>query len=187
MLGLEATIVERLRTTLAAAGVKAKVMSAADLAGMKDAFQFAPAVHVIYQGYRVKETRANNLVSLVEQTWLTVAAVRNVRDQKTGAAARNDSKDINAAVYQAMAGWLPPGAWEPFRLADGPGAGFEGCVFFIPLAWKTLIQLSRDVDDDFPVLKHVTNDYTGGDVQEIYDDDVPVPGDDGDGAAPEDG
>ena len=172
MLGLETLIVEQLKMTLAARSLTAKVLSAADLAGMQDAFQFTPAVHVIYRGYRVTKTTANHMVSMVEQTWLTVVAVRNDRDQKAGAAAREDSRDIVEAVYQALAGWLPEGAWQPFRLADGPASGFEGGVFYIPLAWKTEVQLNKELDDDFPVLKRVTAEYTGGDTEDIPDEDI---------------
>ena len=184
MLHLEPVIVERLRAVLPK-GVR--VMSAADLAGVKDMTQFAPSVSVMYQGYRVKKTEANDMVSLVEQTWLTVIVTRNVRDQKAGTAARTDAGPIGIAIHGALAGWLPEGACRNMRLTDAPNAGSEAGLFYMPLAWKTEVQFVNDMDDDFPVLKRVTNDYTGDDVQEIpNDDDVQVPGDDGDGPAPED-
>ena len=164
MLHLESTMLERIRQAVPA-GVK--VFSAADLAGAQANFQFAPAVHVIFSGYRVKRNAANNLVCEVEQTWLTVVAVRNARDQKAGAAARGDSGDLTKTVFDAMAGWLPEGSCRPFSLADGPGSGFDEGVFFIPLAWRTVVELARDVEDDFPVLKKVTADYAGDDKQEI--------------------
>lgn len=164
MLHLEHPIVDRLRAALPE-GVR--VMSAADLAGMQQAFQFTPAVHVIYQGYRVKETHADGMIAFVEQTWLTVAAVRNARDQKAGSAARVDSEAITAAIYQALAGWLPTGACEPMRLADAPAAGFDGVAFYLPLGWKTMIQLTKEIDDDWPRIKNVTADYGGYGVEEI--------------------
>lgn len=168
MLHLEPTIVERLKAVLPKA---VRVMSAADLAGVQQATQLAPAVHVMYQGYRVKKTEANDLVSLVEQTWLTVIVVRNARDQKAGADARIDAGPIALAVHQALAGWLPEGACSNLRLADAPNAGFDAGLFYMPLAWKTTVQLVNEIDDDFPVLKRVTADYANDDLQEIPNDD----------------
>lgn len=167
MLRLEPTIVERLKAVLPK-GVR--VMSAADLAGVKDMSQFAPSVSVMYQGYRVKKTEANDMVSLVEQTWVTVIVTRNARDQKTGAAARTDAGPIGLAIHQALAGWLPTGACGNMRLTDGPDAGSEAGLFYMPLAWKVPVQFVNDLEDDFPVLKHVTADYAGGDVQEMGGD-----------------
>ncbi len=183
MLHLEPTIVERLRAKLPKA---VRVMSAADLAGMQQATQFAPAVHVIYQGYRVRSVKANGLVSLVEQTWITVIVTRNARDQKAGTAARIDAGPVSLDVYQALAGWLPDGACDVMTLAEAPNAGFDAGLFYMPLAWRTMVQLTNDINDNFPVLKHVTADYAGDDIQEIPNEPLPIPGDD-DVPAPENG
>lgn len=164
MLGLEPEIKERLAGALPQ-GVR--VTSAADLAGARELSQFAPAVHVMYEGYKVAETHANGMVTILRQSWLTVLLVRNARNQRDGAAARTDAGPLALAVYQALAGWVPAGGCGPMTLANGPAAGFENGVFFMPLAWSAAVQLTNETDDGFPLLKRVTADYGPFGTEEI--------------------
>ncbi len=166
MLHLEKEILDRLRGA-AVIPPDVRVFSAADLAGAAQNFQFSPAVHVVFSGYRVRRNTANNFVAEVEQTWLTVAAARSARDQQGGGAARGGASELTEALFGLMAGWLPGGACAPFALADAPGASFDQGVFYIPMAWRTVVELCRDAEDGFPLLKRVTAVHGIGETQEI--------------------
>ena len=59
------------------------VLTAADLAATKEESQLVPAVHVIWNGFRLLESRADGKASRLDHTWLVVSAVRNVRTLKS--------------------------------------------------------------------------------------------------------
>lgn len=133
-LSIEPAIVQRLKDRLPA-GVH--VLTGADLDGVSEGAQPTPAVHVVYQGYRVVETRPDGRAARIEQDWLAVAAVRNVRDARTGAAARADAGAMAEAVISAMMGWQPTGTCSPFRLAQAPRAGYRAGHFYLPMTFTT--------------------------------------------------
>ena len=132
MVSLEPVIVARIAENMPK-GVK--VFSAADLAGVREAAQHTPAVHVIYDGYRV--VQADGAVAEIETSWLTVLAVRNARAQKTGSAAREDAAKLVSSLYGSLAGWLPPGGVRELELANAPRPGFDAGFLYLPLAWNT--------------------------------------------------
>lgn len=133
-LALESALVERLKAKLPA-GVH--VLTGADLDGVSEGSQPTPAVHVVYQGYRVIETRPDGRAARVEQVWLAVVAVRNVRDARTGAAARADAGALGDGVISALMGWQPVGTSSPLKLAQAPRAGYSAGHFYLPMAFTT--------------------------------------------------
>ena len=141
-LALEPLLVARLTEQLADLSPKVHVMSAADLAGVTEATQITPAVHVVYQGYRVTETRLDGTVVRMEQTWLATVATRNVKNTRTGAAARAEAGLIAGRVAQALMGFKPALASKPLRLVNGPGAGFSAGFAYLPLAFEAELVLS---------------------------------------------
>lgn len=132
----------RLAEQLADLAPKVHVMSAADLAGVTEATQVTPAVHVVYQGYRVTETRSDGTVVRIEQTWLATVATRNVKNTRTGDAARAAAGLIAGRVAQALMGFKPVIAAKPLRLVNGPGAGFNAGFAYLPLAFDAELVLS---------------------------------------------
>lgn len=141
-LALEPELVERLRTRLAGLTPPVHVLTAADLDGVTEEKQLVPAVHVVYQAYRVAESRDDGLAARVDQTWLAVVTTRNARGLKSGAAARSEAGPLARKVAAALMGWRPPSASKPLRLVDGPGAGLSAGFAYLPLAFKaeTLIK-----------------------------------------------
>lgn len=155
MLSAESHIRERLRHRLPS---EVQVLAAADLGGVTDAAQFTPAVHVAFGGYRV--IAADGEVTDIETTWHTVVAVRNARDQIDGKAARADACSIVGLLYQALAGWLPPGCSAVMRLSEAPQPAFSAGFYYLPLAWKTRLTLVAGRDaETAPTLTRVTADY----------------------------
>lgn len=136
LLGLEPILIERLRTQLADIIARANILSATDLAGVTQQTQLSPAVHVIYNGHRVTEARSDGKTAHLTQTWLVIVAARNMRDLKTGDAARVDAGLIANRVLHALMGFKAD-LYLPLRLVDGPGAGYEAGWQYLPLAFST--------------------------------------------------
>lgn len=131
-MSLESALIERLQTRLPA-GVH--VLSAADLAGVAEGSQPTPAVHVVYQGDRPLEVSSSGRTARVEQTWLVVAAVRNVRDARAGTGARQDGMALLDQARRALMGWQPEGASTPLKLAAAPRPGFHAGFQYMPTAF----------------------------------------------------
>ena len=112
------------------------VLTAADLAATKEESQPVPAVHVIWNGFRVKEAREDGRVAWLDHEWLIVSAVRNVRGLKSGADARQEAGELAARAGAAVMGYRPPNVAGPMRLAPSPGAGYSQAGYlYLPLAF----------------------------------------------------
>lgn len=132
-LATEAALVARLTERLPAT---VRVLTAADLASVAEGSQPTPAVHVVYQGHRVAERRADGRALRLTQTWLTVVAVRNVRDARSGAAAREDASALVDAVFAALMGWQPDGLARPLAAADAAQAAYVAGFMYLPIGWQ---------------------------------------------------
>ena len=112
------------------------VLTAADLNATKEESQPVPAVHVIWNGFRVKESRVDGRVSSLDHEWLVVSAVRNVRGLKSGTDARQEAGELAARAGAAVMGFRPPNVAGPMRLAPSPGAGYSPAGYlYLPLAF----------------------------------------------------
>jgi hypothetical protein len=129
-------IVARLKEALADVRPQVHVLTGAELALIKEEAQPTPAVHVVWNGFRVLEARADGAAARLDHTWLAVVAVRNVRTLKTGQDARAQAGELAARAGAALMGWRPPNVAGPLRLASGPGAGYSQTGFlYLPLAF----------------------------------------------------
>lgn len=142
---LEAELLERLRACLAASRPGLHLLGAADLAGVTEERQLCPAVHVLYQGYQVKELNSRGNVARVQQTWLAVVATRNVRALKAGAEAGGLAGLLSGQVLQALMGWQPPSATKPLALAGAPSPRFAAGHQYLPLAFSTELVLKAPI------------------------------------------
>lgn len=133
----EAHIVARLQESLAGLRPQVHVLTGAELALIKEELQPTPAVHVVWNGFRVLEARADGAAARLEHTWLAVAAVRNVRTLKSGQDARAQAGELAARAGAALMGWRPPNVAGPMRLASAPGAGYSANGFlYLPLGFE---------------------------------------------------
>ena len=127
---LDPAIVDRLREVLPPG---TPVLTAEDLDGMEEAGQPAPAVHVIYDGYAVREQQRT--VALTNQRWLVVAVVKH---SGSGARAAAETKQRAAplvlGVIDALLGWRPdvrPGT-PGLKLATPPRPARRAPYYYFP-------------------------------------------------------
>ena len=117
------------------------VLTASSLAGVTEDKQTTPAVHVVYKNYKILEARADGTLVRIEQTWLATMAIKNVKDLRSGAAARVDVGLITARVARALMGFKPPICLRPLELTDAPEGGFHAGFQYLPLAFKAELKL----------------------------------------------
>lgn len=134
-LALEGVLLARLADQLADLSPRVHVLAAVDLAGVTEATQVTPAVHVVYQGYNPTESRSDGSAARIEQTWLVTVATRNMSTLGTGKAARTDAGLIARRVLKALMGYKPEPGSKPLRLTGGPGAGFNAGFQYLPMAF----------------------------------------------------
>lgn len=132
----EADIVARVKEALADVRPQVHVLTARELAALKEESQPTPAVHVIWNGFQVAESREDGAMSRLAHTWLVVAAVRNVRTIRTGEAARTEAGELLARAGAALMGFRPRNVHGPLRLASAPAAGHGPGVMYVPLAFQ---------------------------------------------------
>lgn len=143
-LALEPYLVARLVDQLASLSPKVHVMTAASLAGVTEDKQTTPAVQVVYQGYKILEARSDGTLVRVEQTWLAVVAIKNMKNLRSGAAAREDVGLIAVQVARALMGFKPPVCLKPLQLVDGPSGGFSAGHQYLPLAFQAELRLATN-------------------------------------------
>lgn len=129
----EPHIVARLKELLPA---NVHVLTAADLQTIKEESQPVPAVHVIWNGFRLVESRIDGRVSQLEHEWLIVSTVRNVQTLKTGQQARVEAGELAARAGAALMGFRPPNVSSHMKLAPAPGTGHSQAGYlYLPLAF----------------------------------------------------
>ena len=143
-LAVEPNIVARLQQALAGMSPAVQVLTGAELAGIKEAAQRTPAVHVIWGGFRLLETRTDGRQARLEHTWYVVAAVRNVANTKAGAAARAEAGALAARAGAALMGFRPPGVAGPLRMGPSQSAGYSAGFMYLPLAFQAETQFHAD-------------------------------------------
>lgn len=135
-LAIEPQLVARLKEALADLRPAVFVLTEADLAGVKESAQHVPAVHVIWNGFGVAEANTLGTRARLVHTWLCVAAVRNVGDVRSGAAARQEAGELLARAGGVLMGFKPQGAITPLRLAPGPRSWASKGYLYVPLAFN---------------------------------------------------
>jgi hypothetical protein len=113
------------------------VLTAADLAATKEESQPVPAVHVVWNGFRVLGSRVDGKVSNLAHEWLIVSAVRNVRGLKSGADARQEAGELAARAGAALMGYRLPNTSSFMSLSPSPRAGYSTAGYlYLPLAFQ---------------------------------------------------
>jgi len=134
-LAVEPHLVARLKDAMAGLSPAVHVLTGADLAGIKEAAQRTPAVHLIWGGFRPLESRPDGKQARLDHTWLVVAAVRNVAGARAGAAARADAGPVMARAGAALMGYRPPGVAGPMRMTATQAAYYSAGFMYLPLAF----------------------------------------------------
>lgn len=138
---MEAAIAERLIAALP----DVHVMTAADLASVTEDRQPTPAVHVVYQNYRVAETRPDGKAAVIEQSWLVVAVAKDVSSMRSGKASRLAAGELAEQVLPQLMGWKAPEAAGPLILSTPPNPAYSNGITYLPLAFtvKTAIKIKN--------------------------------------------
>lgn len=137
---VEAALIARLKAKVQTPGLVRAVLSAADLAGVKEQSQTTPALHVVLLHFKVADSTSDGVTALVVQTWLIVAAVHNaVSGRGAGAAtarAREDAGALLDAIAPALLGWRPlVGGCGPLRMVDPPQPNVGDGYAYYPMAF----------------------------------------------------
>ncbi|ANJ66059.1 hypothetical protein A9404_00495 [Halothiobacillus diazotrophicus] len=130
-MGIEAELVARLEGIMPE---EVKVLTAQDLANVKEQTQPAPAVHVIYLGYKPIETHP---IVVLGETWMTVIVVRNARTLKTGEALRLNAAPLMDTAFDALNRWRPASGYKPLQIASAPLPTYQNGYGYFPLVWST--------------------------------------------------
>lgn len=140
-LALEPLLIVRLRSRIPAARA---VLSAADLADVRQATQVTPALHVLYGGYRPVEAAGRGAVVRLVQTWYVVAVVRNVAQGDAAQRVREDACALLDPVLAALIGWAPEHGGAhigPLQLVAAPAPLIEAGYGYFPLAFTAELHL----------------------------------------------
>ncbi|QXL84095.1 hypothetical protein [Comamonas sp. NLF-1-9] len=132
---LEAAIVDLLKAAVAGLTPAVQVLTAADLASVKEAAQYTPALHVISDGFTPQSEADPRLLRLAHRFYV-IAAVRNVATQKSGRAARRDAGPLLARAMAALLGEKLPGTTRPLAAMRAPGGEYRAGFFYLPSAWQ---------------------------------------------------
>ncbi len=129
-------LVERLKLTCDEPGMK--WFTSDDTAEVEKRAQFAPAIHVVYGGYRpTGEARGRR--QEIEQTWIVI---RSVKSAAGGTDRRVKAGPALGQILTACLGWPKAHRDEqhgPLRLVSAPGVRRVGTVDHYPLAFVTTL------------------------------------------------
>ena len=136
---IETALVDVLKAALA----DVHILTADELSDIEEGRQPTPAVHVIYNGYRVVGDRPDKTAAQVAMTWLTVVAVRNVRDRRGGSDSRQDAVALTEKIAGKLLGHHVTGSVGPLALTNAPAPAGNNGFLYVPLAWSVETILKR--------------------------------------------
>ncbi|MFZ6655662.1 phage tail terminator protein [Undibacterium sp. TJN19] len=124
------------------------VMTAIDLAGVKDARQVEPAAHVIYIGDDIGEGStsqgSNGQAQVVTQQWMVVLVVKFAGTVATGKGNRVKAGPLIIKLLKALGGWQPPNVlFRPLRRINAPKVAYQNGFAYYPFAFKTSFVLGK--------------------------------------------
>ncbi|MBA3997030.1 MAG: hypothetical protein C0466_07655 [Candidatus Accumulibacter sp.] len=129
-------IIERLKDRCLS--VSGNVFSAADLAGVAEKTQIAPALHVVLQGYTPGDDDGAGAVRW-DETYLVVAVVKHAARKDRPQAQQEEAAPIVKDVLAALSGWRLPAKSQvnsKLKLVPGPRPHFSETHAYFPLAFQ---------------------------------------------------
>jgi hypothetical protein len=141
-LSAEQAIISRLKTTFP--DFSQRVFAAVDLAGVTEAAQVTPAIHVLYNGDKVVDgggRSSTGEVQCIDQMWYVVLAVRNVRNQISGQATREEVGVLAGKVLKCLQGWSPTKDHGPLKRTTGVPPGYNDGYFYMPFCFATRVTI----------------------------------------------
>ncbi len=136
---LQPLLLDKLKAAVAGMSPKVHVLTADDLAGVVENQQFTPAVHLVYQRYKVLETRSDGTSARLAQDWLCIVTTRSQKAIRAGDAARENAGQLACKVCGVLMGYKPLAMCKPTQIANAPDAGYSAGFQYLPLAFTTEI------------------------------------------------
>jgi len=122
------------------------VLSARDLAGVRESEQRLPAVHVLYVGDRLEAPQGRGAVQTIDQGWMVVAAVRDLRDAEASAEQMGPLLD---ALLHLLLGWRPSPEHGELRREQAPTPIYRSGVLYVPLLFRSrLLRVGSRLTED---------------------------------------
>lgn len=134
MLASAPPILARLKATLP---TDVKLFSAATLEAGKKNANFAPAVHLIFDGIKPGNNLAQGKIQGVEIRWLLMIADRDVSDAQSGWPALESASTLTRTVLGALLGFKPDIDHSPLQLAPAPRHAENTGLAWMPVAFTT--------------------------------------------------
>lgn len=129
--------------------VAGNVFSTADLAGVAEKTQAAPAAHVVLFGYTPSADDGDGGVRW-DETYLVVPVVKHAARKDRPQAQQDEVAPVMKAVLAALSGWRLPsesGVSAAVRLIPGPRPYFSDTHAYFPLAFRVQ-SMSAGVEED---------------------------------------
>jgi hypothetical protein len=137
---IEAAIVARLTERLKVPGIVKAVYDTKAYGAVEEESQLAPAVAVIYNGYRADDEVGQGTVQAVELNYLVVVVARSSKQTLRATGAKESASEVFDAAVKALIGWQPGKGVRRLRLADADGAGYSDAGFtYLPIGFNTRI------------------------------------------------
>ncbi len=115
-----------------------KVIVAADLAGVEERAQMAPALFVVFDNYNPAQEVNRGRVQQVEQHWVIFVVTRNARGQHSGQGVRDDARPLLDLVTRALCGWEPHPDFGALYMGADTGPIYSEAGFgYFPLRFTT--------------------------------------------------
>lgn len=119
------------------------VADAADLKGVKDSMQIAPACHIVFAGAKPGASLPNANRVAWDQTWLTVVVTRSAKDAKSGAGARALAGPLLSQLLSpgVLSGWRADQSVLPLEPVAPPAPPLltDAGTLYVPVAWKARV------------------------------------------------
>jgi hypothetical protein len=135
-MALEPHLVALLKAAVAGMSPGVNVLTAADLALVKEEAQLTPAVHLVYGGYRIAQDIGS--AWRLDHTWYAVTVVKHVGQIRSGAAGRQDAGRLATRVAMALAEARVPGAAERLSLISPPAPSYSAPFTYLPTAIRAV-------------------------------------------------
>ena len=144
MLSLEPLLNERLRQIDGLLGV----YGLPDLAQAESTGKRAPCVYLVFDGYRVLESSANQQLARLETRYLVIVSVKHVAKAADGEPARSASAPWVNAVLDQLLGWKPSRDFTPLALEAAPRIEYVAGHLLFPLAFSSVhvVQGAREAE-----------------------------------------
>ncbi len=135
-LELEDLLVERIKEAMPE--LKA-VLTATDLAAVKDDRKADLAAHVIYIGDEIGTGQAQEIT----QQWMVVLVVKFAGTPTTGKGNRKVAGPLIIKLLKALMGWTPARQFRDLRRVPAPKVIYNNGFAYYPFAFKTIFVLGK--------------------------------------------